>query len=259
MAPKKGNIPWNKGKKGLQVAWNKGTKGLQNAWNKGLPPSEETRQKISKSNIGKTAWNKGIKGCFSEETIRKMRIANKGRRNRLGKPHSDKAKRKMSASHKGKIPWNKGKSGLQVAWNKGLKGQAVPWNKGITGYKTQPCSDETRKKISKSHIGICTGEKSHFWKGGVSFEPYCPKFNNRLRERIRIRDNRTCQLCGKKENGRKHDAHHIHYLKSDCDPDLITLCINCNSKVNSNRNYYEKLFMNKLKERGLATSTHRKS
>jgi hypothetical protein len=32
----KGNIPWNKGKQGLQVAWNKATKGLQTAWNKGL-------------------------------------------------------------------------------------------------------------------------------------------------------------------------------------------------------------------------------
>lgn len=31
----KGNIPWNKGKKGVQTAWNKGKKGLQTAWNKG--------------------------------------------------------------------------------------------------------------------------------------------------------------------------------------------------------------------------------
>ena len=28
-------IPWNKGKKGLQMAWNKGLKGVQVAWNKG--------------------------------------------------------------------------------------------------------------------------------------------------------------------------------------------------------------------------------
>ena len=32
----KGRIPWNKGKKGVQVSWNKGTKGLMVAWNKGL-------------------------------------------------------------------------------------------------------------------------------------------------------------------------------------------------------------------------------
>jgi hypothetical protein len=33
---KKGHIPWNKNKKGLQIGWNKGTKGLQVAWNKGM-------------------------------------------------------------------------------------------------------------------------------------------------------------------------------------------------------------------------------
>ena len=31
----KGKPPWNKGKKGLQVAWNKGKKGVQTPWNKG--------------------------------------------------------------------------------------------------------------------------------------------------------------------------------------------------------------------------------
>lgn len=32
---KKGKEPWNKNKKGLQVAWNKDKKGLQVAWNRG--------------------------------------------------------------------------------------------------------------------------------------------------------------------------------------------------------------------------------
>lgn len=43
-----GSIPWNKGKKGLQIAWNKGTKGVmksnQTSFKKGLIP-----------------WNAGIK------------------------------------------------------------------------------------------------------------------------------------------------------------------------------------------------------
>jgi len=46
----KGNIPWNKGKKGVQVSWNKGKKGLQVAWNKGKKHSEETKRKISEAN-----------------------------------------------------------------------------------------------------------------------------------------------------------------------------------------------------------------
>lgn len=29
----------------------------------------------------------------------------------------------------------------------------APWNKGVTGYKTMPCSEETKLKISKSRKG----------------------------------------------------------------------------------------------------------
>ena len=43
----KGNIPWNKGKKGIYT--------------------EETIQKISDNNKGKIPWNKGVKGLFSGE------------------------------------------------------------------------------------------------------------------------------------------------------------------------------------------------
>jgi len=89
------------------------------------------------------------------------------------------------------------------------------------------------------------------WKGGISFLPYCYKFNNKLKEEIRERDNQTCQLCGKNEdeNGQKLSIHHIHYDKENCDPDLITLCNSCNGKVNGNREYWEEYFMDKLYER----------
>ena len=45
---RKGKAPWNKGKKGLQVAWNKGKH-----------PSKETLRKMSIGLKGKLAWNKG--------------------------------------------------------------------------------------------------------------------------------------------------------------------------------------------------------
>ncbi len=66
-----------------------------------------------------------------------------------------------------------------------------------------------------------------------------------------ISDNRTCQLCGETENGRKLHVHHVHYDKKDCEPDLVSLCHRCHSKVNHNRDYYEELFMKKLEKRGL--------
>ena len=98
-----------------------------------------------------------------------------------------------------------------------------------------------------------TGEKNPSWKGGISFFPYCEKFNNVLKERIRNRDNRTCQNCRKTEadNGEKHSIHHIHYDKENCYPDLITLCRSCNAKANNNRDEWELCYMNKLNERGL--------
>lgn len=70
-----------------------------------------------------------------------------------------------------------------------------------------------------------------------------------IKNKIRDRDNHVCQLCGRteKENKKKLDVHHIHYDKENCEPDLITLCRFCNSKVNTNRDYYENLFIIKLK------------
>jgi len=137
------------------------------------------------------------------------------------KGHTEKSKKKMSDSHMGKIPWNKGTKGAQVAWNKGI-----------------------------AYLQI-TGDKHPNWNGGSSFFPYCNKFNDNLKVRIRERDNHTCQLCGAKENGRKLDVHHVHYDKENCEPDLVCLCMRCNLKVNNNRDYYEGFFIELLKSRGL--------
>jgi hypothetical protein len=40
----KNRIPWNKGRKGIQVPWNKGTKGLMVAWNKGLKKEDYNKE-----------------------------------------------------------------------------------------------------------------------------------------------------------------------------------------------------------------------
>ena len=57
---RRGKPPWNKGKKGLQVAWNKG-----------IPQSEEAKQKNrlahsgkNSSNYDKPAWNSGLKNTY---------------------------------------------------------------------------------------------------------------------------------------------------------------------------------------------------
>lgn len=134
-------------------------------------------------------------------------------------------------------------------------------NKNNKYFLNHKHSIESRNKISKNHANVSgennpmfgislSGDKHPNWKGGISFEPYCYKFNNLLKEKIRSRDGRICQECGKTEieNKKKLTVHHIHYDKSNCDPDLITLCQSCNFKVNYNRDYWEDHFMIKLKK-----------
>jgi len=97
------------------------------------------------------------------------------------------------------------------------------------------------------------GENSCGYIDGRSFKPYCDKFNNILKEKIRERDNYKCQLCGKTsdQENQKLTVHHIHYDKENCNPDLITLCRSCNGKVNKHRDYWEEYFMRQLAYRGL--------
>lgn len=68
----------------------------------GFRHSEMTKNKISEKNKGKTAWNKGKSGIYSEKTLKKFSDARKG------KKLSQKTKDKISFSLKGKEAWNKG-------------------------------------------------------------------------------------------------------------------------------------------------------
>lgn len=213
---------------------------------RGFKHTEEAKHKISEGNKG----NKGNKGRkLSEEHKKKISESNKGRK------ASEETKQKMSESQKGRIITEETKRKMSES------------NKGRTG---QTCSEETKRKLSIANTGkkrsnetkrkiseSNKGEKCSNWKGGISFEPYCHKFNNTLKEEVRNRDNRICQNCKAKENVRRHTVHHVHYDKSNCYPDLITLCTSCNVKANYNRNYWEIFFMNKLNDRELLFWTRR--
>lgn len=114
------------------------------------------------------------------------------------------------------------------------------------------CSHKCHGKwLSKHKIG----ENNSAWKGGISFEPYCPKFNFAFKEYIRNKFGRIYFLCRKTEteNGRRLSVHHVNYNK-DCgcgDDDttcqFVPLCISCNSKVNGNRNEWEKKIKTKMR------------
>ena len=88
---------------------------------------------------------------------------------------------------------------------------------------------EAKRKLSLSHGGT-----------GIPYEfNEYPEEYFKIRPKILKRDNYTCQLCNKYSN----EVHHIDYDKENCDEDnLITLCHQCNMKVNTNRNYWYAYF-----------------
>jgi hypothetical protein len=123
----KGSIPWNKGKKGSQVAWNKGIKTGSFA-----ERTEEWKRKIGEANKGKT---------HSEETKRKLSEASKGNQNCKGKKLSEEQKRKLSEINKG----NQYAKGKKLSEEQKRKLSEI--NKG------KVLSEETKRKISESNKG----------------------------------------------------------------------------------------------------------
>ena len=97
-----------------------------------------------------------------------------------------------------------------------------------------------------------TGKNHWNYIDGTGNAPYPLEFSDKLKEKIRKRDNYICQNCGieEKENkllyGRVLDVHHIDYDKENCkEENLITLCHDCNLRVNANRDYWENYFKQK--------------
>jgi len=188
-------------------------------WNK--HPTKETRQKLSDKSKGINNPNYG--------KISAMR----------GKKQSEGTKKKMSLAQMGHITSSETRIKIGNA-NKGKK--------PMLGFKH---STESKKIMSESKTGK-TGENSSNWRGGISFEPYCPKFNNEFKELIRNKFNRLCFLCGKTEteNGRKLSVHHVNYDKSclcaDYKCEFVPLCSRCHLKTNGDRDQWEQTILKKL-------------
>jgi len=112
-------------------------------------------------------------------------------------------------------------------------------------HKGKHLSEEHKRKIGKAN----QGEKSTFWKGGISIFLYPRGWTEALKESIRIRDQHTCQLCGKKQEElsekrqKKLHIHHIDYDKKNLDPEnLISLCRSCHNRTTHNREKWIVLF-----------------
>lgn len=98
------------------------------------------------------------------------------------------------------------------------------------------------------------GPRSPAWRGGISFEPYCPKFNNDFKERVREFFGRVCAECGAPEEDRKLSVHHVNFRKDACCeetviPLFVPLCQSCHTKTNVDREYWETRFTTLINEK----------
>jgi hypothetical protein len=148
-----------------------------------------------------------------------------------------------SAWEKGRTPWNKDKKCDYLIGNKnGFSKGHIPWNSGIIW-----------KEMS--------GAANPAWNGGTSFLPYPSNFNSQLKERVRVRDNFICKLCGipELECEEKLSIHHIDYNKNNSKMEnLISLCNKCHLKTNTNRKYWEN-YLKKGDCYGFTKTTRRSS
>jgi len=118
-------------------------------------------------------------------------------------------------------------------------------------------SEETRKKMSEiakqlwesgvkdreSYRLRFLGPQNPSWQGGISKEPYCAEWTEWLKEQIKERDGYRCQNPDCYGNCSELTVHHIDYDKKNCSPDnLITLCKSCNSRANSDRDFWKFLY-----------------
>jgi hypothetical protein len=174
-----------------------------------------------------------------------------------GKHHTDEARKKMSKAHLGKPLSEDRRKKLSVA-NRGKHnhhGENNP-NYGKLGEKSwwfgKHHTEETRRKMSVAACGEGNSmygmarEKSPHWLGGISFEPYCPKFTREFKERVKAFFGYQCVECGTPLNKANFTIHHVNFnKKSCCDPSIplfVPLCRSCHGKTNFNRDYWEKRY-----------------
>lgn len=161
----KGQIPWNKGKKGLQTAWNKGIKNFLGRPhpNKDRPMSEEQKIKISNSQKGKILSEEHKKKI--SESISKSFT---GEGNPFyGKTHSDITKKKISDKVRESILSNskeiQRRSEMMRIYNLTQKDYTYPWNCGMHPWDWMNISEEGfYQKLTESQQRRPNGLETNF-------------------------------------------------------------------------------------------------
>ena len=220
---KKGHVPWMKGRHHTEKA-----KRIL---------SEKSRT-IQKQRYLKGEWKPPVKNrtyeeFYGAEKTKKIKEKQSGWSKKYGyqKGHKSSFFGYQDLKWKRKVSEGLKKSYKECKWK--------VWSEGLTK-KNNLSLREMSKKMSKNYLG----KNNPSWQGGISFEPYSPEFNKKLKLFVKQRDNFACKLCNSKD---KLSVHHIDYNKKNSDlKNLILLCRSCNCKVNTNRNYWIEYFKRRL-------------
>lgn len=175
----------------------------------------------------------------TEETKKKISAIHKGKRGMVGPNNPMYGKRQSKESIKKSADAQRGKPKHSEEHKQRLREKCLRFNPMDT--------PEARKKRSESLMGKLVGDKNPNWRGGSSFEPYCPKFNREFKNRVRAFFDNKCIECGTPQNGTVLSVHHVNYLKDACcDPNAIplfvALCSSCHSKTNGDRKRWDMYF-----------------
>jgi hypothetical protein len=182
---------------------------------------------------GQISPNKGKK--TPPEIRKKMSDAQKGRK----MPEERKLKISMSTKGKPKGEIHRKKLADHL---KTIKMTEETKKKISDARKGRKMTEETKRKIGDAHRGAL----SSTWKGGISFEPYCPKFTKEFKERVRAFFDHKCVECGTPQNDKKLSVHHVNFNKQSCCDDslplFVPLCRKCHTKTNYNRIFWKYWF-----------------
>jgi hypothetical protein len=204
-----------------RTPWNKGMKGSQIPWNKGFTKETDKRVAAYGKNSGKS--RKGLissKKGLTAETDARIKRCSKETRNKIKEGNFGQRRSEEAKQNMRKPKSEEAKANMKIAQNK--------------------------PEVKKKH----TGENNSNWQGGISKEPYSQNWSRNLKKIIKDRDGNACQLCFVHENELEGMLlkqglviHHIDYdKKNDCFDNFITLCHPCHGRTNKDREGWQSVF-----------------
>jgi hypothetical protein len=131
------------------------------------------------------------------------------------------------------------------------------------------CGKEFEIKITRLKFGkgkFCCPEHFYLWNRGANHsgwaggvkghKPYTHEFSEEFKEKVKDRDNYTCQKCGiteaehKEKYGYGLSIHHINYNKKETTfENTLTACNRCNTSMNSHRKFWQEYWQAVMKAR----------